>query len=79
VAIENKTDIKKAYDFAIKVNLKGLGTDNNKAVFLSYLATLYNDLGNKEKARDCIEEAKRTPHKEANKEMLNRVYDEVTK
>jgi len=67
------------YSYAAKVNIDRLGTSNNKAMFLSYLAALYNDLGDKEKALECIMEAKGLPHKEALNETINRIYDEIIK
>ena len=77
VTLKNPKDIERAFLLAKKVNVEGLCTDNNKAMFLSYLAALHNDLGNKKKAFDCIQEAKGMPHKKALDETLNRMYDEI--
>lgn len=71
--LKDSTDTEKAYHLAKKVNIDELCTDNNKAFFLSYLASLYNDLGDKEKAHNCINEAQSIPHKKAIDEMINRV------
>lgn len=79
VLLKNPTDTGKAYSLAKKVNVGGLCTDNNKAFFLSYLASLYNDLGDKEKAYNCIKEAQSMTHKKAIDEMINHVYDEIAK
>ena len=77
--LKSPTDTEKALNLAKKVNLDGLGTGNNKAFFLSYLAALYNDTDDKENALECIQQAKVIPHKEAFDEQINRVYEEITK
>jgi len=77
VILKNPADTETAYSLAKKVNVDALCTDNNKAFFLSYLASLYNDLGDKENAYNCIKEAQGIPHKKAIKELINRVYDEI--
>ena len=77
--LKSPSDTAKAFNLAKKVNVDGLDTSNNKAFFLSYLAALYNDMGDKENALDCIQKAKGMPHREAVDEQINRVYDEIIK
>lgn len=77
--LKDATNTEKAYSLAKKVDIDKLYTDHNKAFFLSYLASLYTDLGDKEKARKCIDEAQRIPHKKVIDEMINRVKDEIAK
>ena len=79
IILKTPTDTEKAFCLAKKVDVDGLGTSNNKAFFLSYLAALHNDMGDKEKALDCIQEARELPHREAVREQINRIYDEITK
>ena len=90
IVLKNSTDIEKASTdtaadaekallLAKKVNIDDLYTENNKAMFLSYLVSLYLDLGDKEQAHYYIQEARKMPHKKAIDETLNHIYDEITK
>ena len=77
--LKNPANTKEALYIANKVDIGGLGTSHNKAFFLSYLAALYFDMGDKGKALDCIREARGTPHKEALNEHMDRIYDKIVK
>jgi hypothetical protein len=79
IILKSPSDTAKAFDLAKKVDVEGLGTDKNKAIFLSFLAALHNDMGDKDKALECIQQAKETAHQEALKEHISHVYDEITK
>lgn len=79
IILIDSTATEKAYSFAKKVNIDGLCTNNNKSMFLSYFASLCNDLGDKEQALNCIQEAQRIPHKKAIDEMINSINDEIAK
>jgi hypothetical protein len=46
-------------------------------MFLSYLAALHNNIGNKEKAIDCLQKAKSMSCKDEISKILNRVIDEI--
>ena len=75
--LRDSTDIERAYSLAEKVNIDNLYTDNNKAMFYSYLASLHLDLGNRPLAIKYIDIAKDLPHKKMLDETINRVYEEI--
>jgi hypothetical protein len=71
-----KADFERAFALAQKVRLDCLRSDNNKALFLSYIASMYYDSGDKEKAYSCIQEARGLPCKKAAvEEAINRLVD----
>ena len=71
-----KADFEKAFALAKKVNPDKLDTYNSKAMFLSWLAVLYYDSGERETAYHCIEEAQSLPYsKPAIGEALGRLVE----
>jgi len=69
-----KAEFEKAFALAKKINIDKLGTDNNRAMVLSFLAPMYYDTGDKEKAYDCIRQAQALPNKKAKvEEGINRL------
>ena len=77
--LKDSTNIKKAYSLAEKVNIDNLYIDNNKAMFCSYLASLYNDLGEKTLAEKYIQIAQNIPHNKMLDETINRLIEEIAK
>jgi len=73
-----KADFEKAFALAKKVNPENLRTLNDKAMFLAWLACMYDDAGDKEKATACIREAQGLPYKKAAvEEYINHLVDQI--
>ena len=71
-----KADFEKAFALAKKVKPENLRTLNDKAMFLCWLAVLYADSGDEEKAYSCIQQAQEVPYKKAAvEEHINQVID----
>jgi len=71
-----KADFEKAFALAKKVKPENLRTLNDKAMFLCWLAVLYADSGDEEKAYGCIQQAQEVPYKKAAVEaQINQVID----
>jgi hypothetical protein len=64
----------KALAYTEKVKPASLYTDNNKATFFSFVATLYCGMNNKALARDYLAKAKALPYKE----QLSPTIDKLT-
>ena len=63
VILRDPKNVSLAYEYAQKVNIDNLYTDNNKSMFYSYLASIYADLNQKELFLKYLDMAKKTPHK----------------
>ena len=79
IILKDSTDVERAYSLAEKVNVDNLYTDNNKAMFYAYLASLHSDLGNKSFAEKYIQVARNLPHKKMLDETINQINEEITK
>lgn len=63
IILKDPKNVSLAYEYAQKVNIDNLYTDNNKSMFYSYLASIYADLNQKELFLKYLDLAKKTPHK----------------